>query len=832
MKLEQVNINGYGNFYNFQLDIKPGLNVVYGLNGSGKTTFLSFIRTCFYGFNPRNSQYRYEPFNGGTHGGNLRVSTDNKQYLISRSADRSSKGLLQIEDLITGQQLAQTSLNNLLGSVSQAVFESVFAFGLSDLQKLEFLKDQDLNALLYSVALGSSISLGEVNNLLVNKMDNIYKPRGSKPQLNQILKSITQINQQLSESKIVSSQYEQLVDLIETTKSEISSHKTEISQLKHELLEVQNLLDAWPHWQQLVVIDTRLVKLPNVELPSQGIERLEAVDTRLIKLNQEYHDLVDLMPGVKFIAKTQCNHLKNEIKDLTPELEEARMELKLSRERRDYQQIEIDSASDQLILLEAEIEQLSTSKTDLDLTIKQQLIDEMRQLQQELASGLSKKKPTAHKYLAYLGWLFMGIIFFFSDQITGLILTSVMFATFVIIGIREYNILKKQHKLASKRFDQLKELFSIKNESEIAILVQDFEVEQILTQKRKQLLSLKNKLELKIDRLINKVNEDKNHLNSKLDFLKTLLQQFDLPLTWSISELDDYLNVAWQISDIQEEHVKLKAELEMFYKSCGTDQIDEIRDLYNQQADHHQLEQEKVKLQAVVSTYFNDDYPKIKQKFLATTNAELVAKKAAISESIHNLEQAVDEGQTELGNLSAKQEILENNERQERLLLELEMLKYQADSLATDWSTYRVFQFVIEEVSKRYEQERQPEVLRFATEYFSQITNKKFTRVYAPLDTQQLKIESGRGSVCGVGELSQGSIEQLYLSLRLALVRTIKEQGVELPLVIDDILVNFDRHRRKQTVDLLKSISEKQQIIFLTCHRTMAEAFDTSYVSL
>ena len=61
MRLEQLKIDGYGILWDLQIEFEPGVTVIYGLNGTGKTTLMNFIRACLYGFQPRNSPQRYEP---------------------------------------------------------------------------------------------------------------------------------------------------------------------------------------------------------------------------------------------------------------------------------------------------------------------------------------------------------------------------------------------------------------------------------------------------------------------------------------------------------------------------------------------------------------------------------------------------------------------------------------------------------------------------------------------------------------------------------------------------------------------------------------------------
>ena len=71
--------------------------------------------------------------------------------------------------------------------------------------------------------------------------------------------------------------------------------------------------------------------------------------------------------------------------------------------------------------------------------------------------------------------------------------------------------------------------------------------------------------------------------------------------------------------------------------------------------------------------------------------------------------------------------------------------------------------------------------------------------------------------------LSLGTRQQLYLSLRLALLMTADNVGRALPLLCDDILVNFDHERRRAAIKALCELSKKRQIILFTCHKDVAE---------
>ena len=71
--------------------------------------------------------------------------------------------------------------------------------------------------------------------------------------------------------------------------------------------------------------------------------------------------------------------------------------------------------------------------------------------------------------------------------------------------------------------------------------------------------------------------------------------------------------------------------------------------------------------------------------------------------------------------------------------------------------------------------------------------------------------------------MSDGTCDQLFLSLRLASLERYMEQNEPMPFIIDDILVNFDDDRSEASLKVLAEISKKTQIIFFTHHRHLID---------
>ena len=83
--------------------------------------------------------------------------------------------------------------------------------------------------------------------------------------------------------------------------------------------------------------------------------------------------------------------------------------------------------------------------------------------------------------------------------------------------------------------------------------------------------------------------------------------------------------------------------------------------------------------------------------------------------------------------------------------------------------------------------------------------------------------------------LSSGTVDQAYLSLRLALSKLIAQEDNALPIILDDALAQYDDKRTAKALEFLKEYSEKGQIILFTCHKAivnLANGLEANNISL
>jgi hypothetical protein len=94
------------------------------------------------------------------------------------------------------------------------------------------------------------------------------------------------------------------------------------------------------------------------------------------------------------------------------------------------------------------------------------------------------------------------------------------------------------------------------------------------------------------------------------------------------------------------------------------------------------------------------------------------------------------------------------------------------------------------------------------------------------LDEDALCVDDRDGRSLTPENLSRGTREQLFLSLRMALVTQYAQRGVQLPLVLDDVFVNFDSHRARAAAGVLHEFAGLgHQVLIFTCHEHILEIF-------
>ena len=158
------------------------------------------------------------------------------------------------------------------------------------------------------------------------------------------------------------------------------------------------------------------------------------------------------------------------------------------------------------------------------------------------------------------------------------------------------------------------------------------------------------------------------------------------------------------------------------------------------------------------------------------------------------------------GELMQEVKALGDDSRLDEVRLELNSIESEIGKLKLKWQELGASSQMLEMIRESYESKRQPETLREASTYLEKLSDGKYIRIWTRMTGEELLVDSANDETIAVDKLSRGTREAVFLSLRLALVGAYARRGALVPMVLDDVLVNFDGQRARNAAEVLSLI--------------------------
>ena len=203
---------------------------------------------------------------------------------------------------------------------------------------------------------------------------------------------------------------------------------------------------------------------------------------------------------------------------------------------------------------------------------------------------------------------------------------------------------------------------------------------------------------------------------------------------------------------------------------------------------------------------------------LKAEHEELSRQFKNVDGELNQLRQDKADLKLRISNLASADDIARLRAEEERLIEELRVLAFE-------WGRHAIAKYLLSEARKRFEQEQQPKVIYDAGSFFQTITGGRYQKIIAPIGENTIEIVTHDGQHKRPEELSRGTAEQLYLAIRFGYISNYAVNGENLPIIMDDILVNFDPNRANKAASGILRLAEKHQVLFFTCHPETAEIF-------
>lgn len=158
----------------------------------------------------------------------------------------------------------------------------------------------------------------------------------------------------------------------------------------------------------------------------------------------------------------------------------------------------------------------------------------------------------------------------------------------------------------------------------------------------------------------------------------------------------------------------------------------------------------------------------------------------------------------------------------DELKLLYQQVRTRQDESAQEYARLLLARRMLESAIATWESKSQPEVYRQASRLLSLMTDGRWTKVSLTAEGR-LQVTDAVKTTRDPVQLSLGTCQQLYLSLRIALLMTADNVGRAVPILADDILVNFDSTRRAGAARALAELARMRQVVLFTCHEEIVE---------
>ncbi len=226
-------------------------------------------------------------------------------------------------------------------------------------------------------------------------------------------------------------------------------------------------------------------------------------------------------------------------------------------------------------------------------------------------------------------------------------------------------------------------------------------------------------------------------------------------------------------------------------------------------------------LKTVLSTA---DEASVRSVFAETKPEGLPDEIARLEAETGELLEQVEALRNQRAEVAERRRVLASSDEIARLRQEQEAVRTEMDAIAQDWVRAALAQRLLTDAKRTFERERQPEVLKEASAFFRLLTNERYAGVFSPLGSnRELLAQLADGRFLAPDQLSRGTGEQLYLALRFGFLADNGRKGTCLPVVMDEILVNFDPARAAAAARAISRLASTHQILFFTCHPATAE---------
>ena len=281
MRLKQIKIINFGQFSNKTFDLPSDqINVFFGANEAGKSTTVAFIKQILFGFHLRsNSSPFFEDYTPLAHvspmGGNLVFTAADGEYELERlyaKGDKTKKGILTVKK--DGQVVPESVFFDQIQNIDGSFYADSFIFNQEMLGQVNSLSQEDLLERIYYLGAADSSKLLEMRDDFAKETGKLFKKTGKKPEVNRLLKEMTDQRDKLAQTKNEFNDYEQLHQDFVQKRAALNRQKKDLAVLQKQEQDLHDLQKEMGNYQTLLDLQKQV---KDVDFNGQNYQKAQDI---------------------------------------------------------------------------------------------------------------------------------------------------------------------------------------------------------------------------------------------------------------------------------------------------------------------------------------------------------------------------------------------------------------------------------------------------------------------------------------------------------------------------------------------------------------------------
>ncbi len=294
------------------------------------------------------------------------------------------------------------------------------------------------------------------------------------------------------------------------------------------------------------------------------------------------------------------------------------------------------------------------------------------------------------------------------------------------------------------------------------------------------------------------------------------------------------------LDKLSDNYQKLSKELEfedkrfnIILSSNNIQNIEEFKELINNNYKILQLKDKISNLERVIDSILEGySYEEIVEKtkeLLENENKNENAKKINQEDKlkeIHDKEEIKSNLRKEINRIEKEIDSIEDITK--RLSEIEEEIDFYQDKIEQNNEKIMIADLAIENINLISDYIRgdfMPLLKNAISENFSYVTGGRYSEVLIDEDMNISVIKADNDEEININSLSGGTLDQLYISLRLGFSSLISSNK-KIPLILDDSFIQYDEERLQKSLEILDKERNRRQIILFSCQKREKEILD------